>query len=267
MEHDIPLLIAVSLALSAALTAANPPVVSGIYPHLAMFNHEGECGTGAVVPWADRLWVVTYAPHKPNGSTDKLYEITPGLQQIIRPESIGGTPANRMIHRESNQLFIGPYAIAADRTVRAIPYAEMFGRLTGMARHLTDPANKILCATMEEGIYQIDVKSLAVTELWADEQRKAGRHSDLPGYHGKGFYSAQGRYDRKVLTVSHDQRESVTIRVEADFTGTGTWVEATALTVAPGKPMDYHFPDGFGAYWLRLVADRDATVTGTFCYD
>lgn len=28
---------------------------SGIYPHLAYFNNEGECGTGAVVPWADRL--------------------------------------------------------------------------------------------------------------------------------------------------------------------------------------------------------------------
>ena len=25
---------------------------------------------GAVVPWADRLWVITYAPHKPNGSSD-----------------------------------------------------------------------------------------------------------------------------------------------------------------------------------------------------
>ncbi|GAG06037.1 unnamed protein product, partial [marine sediment metagenome] len=35
---------------------------SGIYPHLAFFNNEDECGTGAVVPWADRLWVVTYAP-------------------------------------------------------------------------------------------------------------------------------------------------------------------------------------------------------------
>ena len=62
-----------------------------------------------------RLWVVTYAPHKPTGSTDKLYEITPTLEAITRPESIGGTPANRMIHRESEQLFIGPYAIRADR--------------------------------------------------------------------------------------------------------------------------------------------------------
>ncbi len=101
--------------------------VSGIYPHLAMYNGEGECGTGAVVPWADRLWVITYSPHKPGGSDDKLYEITPGLEQIIRPDSIGGTPANRMIHRESRQLFIGPYAIDKKRNVRVIPNATFMG--------------------------------------------------------------------------------------------------------------------------------------------
>ncbi|MCB1228261.1 MAG: hypothetical protein KDK99_20815 [Verrucomicrobiales bacterium] len=158
-----------------------------------MFNDEGECGTGAVVPFADRLWVVTYAPHMPKGSSDKLYEITPDLQQIIRPESIGGTPANRMIHRESNQLFIGPYAIDAERHVRVIPYEKMFGRPTGNARHLSDPANKIYYATMEEGVYEVNVNSLAVTQLWADEADKTGRHADLPGYHGKGFYMGQDR--------------------------------------------------------------------------
>ncbi len=182
-------------ALAAAtVVAAEPRQVSGIYPHLAMFNEEGECGTGAVVPWAERLWVVTYAPHKPQGSTDKLYEITPALEQIVRPESIGGTPANRMIHAESHQLFIGPYVIGTDGRVRVIPYDVMFGRPTGMARHLAQPANKIVYATMEEGFYEVDVKTLAVTELWADEQRTTGRKANLPGYHGKGFYSAQGRY-------------------------------------------------------------------------
>ncbi len=171
---------------------SSPRSLSGIYPSLAMFNQEGECGTGAVVPWADRLWAITYAPHKPRGSTDKLYEITPALEQIVRSESIGGTPANRMIHRESQQLFVGPYAIDANRNVRVIPYVQMFGRPTGNARHLTDPANRIYYATMEEGLYEVDVKSLAVTQLWADEAMKSGRHSDLPGYHGKGLYSGQG---------------------------------------------------------------------------
>lgn len=182
-----------TVSLPTGVAAEVPVQVSGIYPHLAMFNDEGECGTGAVVPWAGRLWVVTYAPHMPKGSSDKLYEITPELNQIVRPESIGGTPANRMIHAESQQLFIGPYAIDADGVVRTIPFSKMYGRPTGNARHLTDPANKIYFATMEEGVYEVNVKTLAVIELWADEQLKSGRHSNLPGYHGKGFYSGQGR--------------------------------------------------------------------------
>ncbi|MBK1856237.1 hypothetical protein JO972_14805 [Verrucomicrobiaceae bacterium 5K15] len=184
-----------ALTSSGFADSAPPKQISGIYPHLAMFNNENECGTGAIVPWADRLWVITYAPHAPRGSSDKLYEITPDLKQIVRPESVGGTPANRMIHKESNQLFIGPYIIDADRQVRAIPHTAMFGRLTGNARHLTKPAEKMVYATMEEGIYEVDVQSLEVKELWADEQRKTKkRKANLPGYHGKGFYSGQGVY-------------------------------------------------------------------------
>ncbi|MCB1205402.1 MAG: hypothetical protein KDN18_14165 [Verrucomicrobiae bacterium] len=166
---------------------------SGIHPQLAFFNNEGECGTGALVPWAGRLWALTYAPHKPNGSSDKLYEISPDLVLTVRPESIGGTPANRMIHRESGQLFMGPYVIDGTGKVRVIPYTEMFGRPTANARHLTDPSGKIYCASMEEALYEIDVKSLAVNNLYRDEQDKTpGPKADLPGYHGKGMYSGQG---------------------------------------------------------------------------
>ena len=62
------------------------PEFSGRYPHLGVFNHGGECGIGAVVPWADRLWLVTYSPHSPRGSNDKLYEIDGDLS-IIRSGS------------------------------------------------------------------------------------------------------------------------------------------------------------------------------------
>ncbi len=172
--------------------------ISGIYPHLAYYNNEGECGTGAVVPWQDRLWVITYGPHKPHGSSDKLYEITPDLKQIIREESIGGTPANRMIHKESEQLFIGPYAIDKNRNVKAISYKDMPGRHTGNARHLTDPENKIYYGTMEEGFYEVDVNDLTVNELYRDGNLMQKR-GDMPqaaellvGAHGKGLYSGQG---------------------------------------------------------------------------
>lgn len=182
----------------AAGKAAGKPVFSGIYPHLAYYNEEAECGTGAVVPWADRLWVITYGPHKPLGSSDKLYEITPDLRQIIREESVGGTPASRLFHQESNQLFIGPYAIDADRNVKVIPYEEAPGRYTAAARHLTDPANRIYIGTMEEGFYEVDVRSLKTTILYEDgntlpQVPGAGGFSPLlPGAHGKGMYSGQG---------------------------------------------------------------------------
>ncbi|QTN32293.1 hypothetical protein HZ994_08100 [Akkermansiaceae bacterium] len=189
------ILLFVFLSLHPAVRAADPVSLSGIYPHLTMFNSSGECGTGAVVPWQGKLWIVTYAPHSPKGSDDKLYSVSPDLIQAIHPESIGGTPANRLIHNESKQLFIGPYAVGADSKVRAIPYTEMFGRPTGTARHLTDPAGKVVTATMEEGIYEIGAKGLKVTELWGDEDNAASsRKSGLPGYHGKGFYSGQGVY-------------------------------------------------------------------------
>ncbi|MDR1962892.1 MAG: hypothetical protein LBQ50_03840 [Planctomycetaceae bacterium] len=183
--------------------AEEPKQVSGIYPHLAMFNDEAECGTGAVVVWANHLWAITYGPHSPHGSSDKLYEITPNLQQIIRPESVGGTHANRLIHRESKQLIIGSYLIDEQRNVRVVSPKIMPGRLTATTRHLIDPLNKVYFTTMEEGLYEVDVNTLAVKgwirdgnsikKDFTDETFLATLKSQLPGYHGKGSYAGQGR--------------------------------------------------------------------------
>ena len=186
--------------ISALLLAAT--WISGVNPELHTFNREGECGTGAVVPWAGSLWAVSYAPHMPEGSTDKLYEIKPDFTRVIHSESVGGTPANRLIHDESRQLFIGPYVIDAKGEVRVMkPRKEdgslnLYGRLTASARHLTDPAKKIYTMTMEEGVYEIDVDTLEVTELFRDGNLAGyGKHAGelLPGYHGKGGYTGQGR--------------------------------------------------------------------------
>jgi hypothetical protein len=103
-----------------------------------------------------------------------------------------------MIHRESNQLFIGPYAIDGSGKVRTIPYTSMPGRHTGNARHLSDPAGKIYYGSMEEGFYEVDVNTLETTMLYQDANvnRKAGEMAQeaelLPGAHGKGLYSGQG---------------------------------------------------------------------------
>ncbi len=235
---------------------ASPALIAGIYPRLTCANQEGECGIGAVVPWAERLWVITYAPHRPAGSSDKLYEITSDLQQRIFPGSVGGTPANRLIHAESNQLFIGPYCIDAKGTVRTIPPTAMYGRLTGTARHLFEPAKKVYFATMEEGLYEVDVDSLAVTCLIRDGNAQAppqGAASKLPGYHGKGLYAGQQRLvyannGEKHPDVSRDP--TIPSGALAEWTGAGDWqlVRRNQFTEVTG-------PDG-----IRGGTDADSPI-------
>lgn len=163
---------------------ARPLQISGVYPHLAAFNKHGECGIGAVVPWAGRLWWITYPPHFRQGSNDKLYSIDESLQLTIHPESVGGTHAARMIHRPSGQLLIGPYAIDKQGRVRAMDVKNVPGRYTAWAAHLTDPAKKAYLFDMEGPIWEVDVTTLAAQRLFV---------KPAPGWHGKGAYTGQGR--------------------------------------------------------------------------
>lgn len=218
LRNDVNLCLFIIILLVISCRSEKPeetndqhPNFSGVYPHLAYYNEEGECGTGAVVPWAGRLWVITYGQHFPYGSSDKLYEITPDLEMIIRPESIGGTPANRLIHRETGRLFIGPYAIDADGNVDTISYTRAPGRHTGAARHLSDPENKLYIATMEEGFYEVDVHTLETRTLYEDGHAE-GWTDLLPGAHGKGLYSGQG-----VLVYSNNGESSPAAREQFDI--------------------------------------------------
>ncbi len=168
--------------------------ISGIYPHLAAFNqpedvslrdNHQEAGIGAVVPWAGKLWYITYPPHMTRGSNDKLHMVDADLNLTIRPESVGGTHANRFIHGPSNQLIIGPYFIDAAGKVRVVDVQQLVGRMTATAEHLTDPQNKVLFFDMEGRIYEVDVHTLEVNTLF---------EKPVPGWHGKGAYSAQGHF-------------------------------------------------------------------------
>lgn len=189
--------------------------ISGVYPHLAVYNDHsktpkqadgsttyknaysdgGECGIGAIVPWAGKLWMVTYSPHMPNGSSDKLYSITPDLELMEHPESIGGTPANRMIHKESGQLLISSYLIDSNGKIRTIPFSKMPGRMTANARHLTEPASLVYYYDMEGKIYEVNVHTLAVKKLF---------EKPVPGWHGKGAYTSQG-----LLVIANNGEEAV----------------------------------------------------------
>ena len=89
--------------------------ISGVFPHLTTYAHGrldgtygfgNECGIGGIAVWNDKLYMINYAAHQPKGSEHKLYIIDKDNTMQIFEGSIGGTPAARMVHQESNQLLI-----------------------------------------------------------------------------------------------------------------------------------------------------------------
>jgi len=256
--------------------------ISGVYPHLALFNDRsskgcgningkynayadgGEGGIGAITPWAGQLWMVTYSPHCPLGSSDKLYSINAGLGLTIHPESIGGTPANRMIHKESKQLITGSYFIDANGKVRVVPLTVMPGRMTATARHLTDPANRVYFYDMEGMLYEVDVHSLAVKKLF---------NKPVPGWHGKGGYTAQKRLiianngEHAVFDINKDDLQAGEAPRNADEKGvlaswdgkTWTIIERKQFTDVTGPGGIYGAPDDAAPAW-SIGWDRRSVI-------
>ncbi len=147
-----------------------------------------ECGVGALMPWANALWAVTDNSHmKGTGSGLGLYRI----DESLRAERIhvhDGTHANRLIHAESNQCFIGPYVIDSGGKWRHIPELDEH-RLTATMRHLSDPANRVYYQTMEGLLLEMDIQTLKPRVLFdlVKEMKLASRP------HFKGGCTAQGR--------------------------------------------------------------------------
>jgi hypothetical protein len=182
------LIISVLAFVCGTIIAADAPIqISGIYPGLAAFNPHGECGIGAVVPWAGRLWWLTYPPHEPKGSQDKLYSVGPDMKDFtVHRESVGGTHAGRMIHEASKQLIMGPYFIDEKGKIRVADIkTKLIGRLTAVAQHLTDPDNMVYFYDMEGAVYEVNVHTLEVKKLFS---------KPVPGWHGKGGYTAQKHF-------------------------------------------------------------------------
>jgi hypothetical protein len=209
---------------SAEQPSREPLNVSGIYPHLTVFNSdpkrerpEMECGLGAAVPWAGKLWSTTYTSHALGRGNDKLFAIRPDMSLEVRPESVGGTSACRMIHRESRQLFIASYAIDEAGKVRVIPRDKLPGRLTALARHLTDPVNKVLYLTQEGALYEVDVNTLEVRELF---------RKPLPGWHYKGAWTAHGR----LFVAANGEDPAPSPFWKVDYTSSATKFETEKLT-------------------------------------
>src|SRR5919106_5206147 len=152
---------------SGAPAAGERPQVGGIFPHLSIASaHEprSEAGIGALVPWADRLWMVGYVSHIA-GAGLGLYEVNASLEMRRHPASVTGTFANRLIHNPSNQAIIGPHIIDTTGAVRTFPELAKH-RLAATMEHLRDRENLVYFLTMEGLLFEANVKTLEAQQLF-----------------------------------------------------------------------------------------------------
>lgn len=169
-----------------------------------------EAGVGALMPWAGRLWAVTYVAHTATtGSGTGLYEITPDLRLLKRPESAVGTYANRFVHGPSNQLIIGPHVIDVEGNVRTIDAIKNH-RLTATCEHLTDPANKVHVVGMEGEFWEVDMRTLEARDL-GDLKKELGLPRTAKP-HFKGAWKHHGR----IIVANNTYTEKQAAGGEAD---------------------------------------------------
>lgn len=141
--------------------------VNGVFPHLAVkadhLPRRSETGIGGLMPWANRLWFVTYVAHKQgSGAGTGLFVIDDDLNITKHPESVVGTYANRMIHAATNQLVIGPHLVDIEGNVRTVKELVNI-RITATTKHLFDPDNMVYMLGMEGELYELNVNTLETT--------------------------------------------------------------------------------------------------------
>ncbi|MBN1417592.1 MAG: twin-arginine translocation signal domain-containing protein [Planctomycetes bacterium] len=228
-------LIGAGMAAASEPPDAGAPVqVDGVFPGLAVradaVPARSECGIGALMPWAGRLWFVTYVSHKgATGSGTGLHEIDANLRMRRHPESVAGAFTNRMIHPATNQLIIGPHVIDAGGNVRTID-ALREHRLAAAMEHLADPKGKVYFLTMDGLLFEVDLRTLAAERLFDLAKELEIPSGSRPSF--KAGHTGQGRV--VVANNTYDER---------DFEGTPTggrlaeW-DGTRWTVIESSPFN-----------------------------
>jgi hypothetical protein len=238
------------IAASALAQGNSPQNINGVFPNLSIVGantNRSESGIGALLPWADKLWMVGYVAHI-SGSRIGLYEISENMTMIKRPESITGTFANRMVHTPSEQGLIVPdfcfwrgmFVMAGDQTDK------------GMGQ----PQSGLLFQNIDD-LWGYG-KPQGWGDVWQDDTLSSGQESDP--FLMTGF-------DKKIIHFKNYGNQKVKFKIEIDFQGNNTWSEYKTVSVLPGAYQFEIFPDGYSAHWVRVTVDKTTVATVGFMYN
>eukprot|EP00117_Sycon_ciliatum_P032802 scpid90700/ scgid25367/ len=212
----------------------------GIFPNLAATAASGpkrsECGIGALFPWADNLYMVSYLSVPGAGSGTGFYSINKDMN-MTKLANHSSTYANRLLHPHSNQAIIGAWAVDMEGKVKTFD-SLLHVRVGGMALHLTDPEHKVYMLGMDGPLWECDVYDMNCTQLFDLVKELAIPTSSGEQVHFKAAHSMNGR-----LVVASNTEE------EDDFLG----------TAHGGRLAEWQGP---GHEWTILARTAFAEVAG-----
>lgn len=207
-------------------------------------------------------------PLNPNRADDKPFGEAIGFARRVREVAterdlvnVGGTLYELPARNAGGFAHIRPIA---SHPFRIHDYASWRGLLllTGI-----DPTsdnervikskdgNAAVWAGVIDELWQLG-KPVGAGGPWQKTNVKAGVPSDpylMYGYAGKTLELYSGDFVR--------------ITVQIDPSGTGQWHDYESFDIDAKRPAKHTFPTGFNAHWVRLVSDKDGTVTATFTYN
>lgn len=240
----------------------NPvPNFSGVVPSFAQVADFGpprsEIGVGCLMPWLGRLYVLNYVSHrKETGRGTGLRVIDENFKMTVHPDAVDGTYANRFVHDASAQLIIGPHVIDRSHNLRTIKDLVDI-RLCGTAKHLEDPRNKVYMLGMEGELFELDVNSLAIKQLF-DLTKDLG----TPGEHKchfKDCYTGCGR----LVVVNNDYSEPDFLGQQSE--GTLAEFDGKKWTVLDRRPfVAVHGLGYFGNTIFATGWDRSSALLKVF---
>lgn len=238
--------------------------IGGVIPCLTvkadMTPIRTEVGIGALMPWAGRLWMITYLSNrKDSGGGTGLYEIGEDFTMRKHPASVAGCYANRMVHGPSHQIIIGPHVIDTAGNVRTIEDLKHW-RITATMEHLTDPAHKVYCIAMDGKFWEVDVYSLESKLLYDLSEELAISQHVMP--HFKGAFTSSGRV--VVTNNTYDEADFLGQEAQgrlAEWDGERwTILETTGFNEAAGQRMGSSAI--FATGWDRASAILQVHVAG-----
>lgn len=92
------------------------------------FYTRSEAGIGALMPWADKLWITTYPDENSNGGGMGLWSLDEDGELTLVQET-NGTHAGRAV--SGDYAFIGQHKIGRDGTVYPLRFKNLLANVTG----------------------------------------------------------------------------------------------------------------------------------------